>query len=426
MVGGYHNFGLDERLDFKVVGVNDAMDLQKKVVDQCKQMEPVVIPLFAVLQMNDKTIVSAEIPGIDYSQRPVFYKGSVRIKGSFVRVGESDEVMSEYEIYSYEAYRKKLEPETNIVKNVDYKLLDEQLLNTFLLNVKKYRPNISMLDNNQILELMGIFKDGQITLAGLLLFSIYPQAYFPELCVTCVVVPGDEIGNVGEDGERFIDNKKITGPISTMLEQTCDFILRNSKKKTIIDEHGKRKDKYEYPPIIIRELVLNALMHRDYSEYTINSPISVVMYNNRLEITNSGELYGRVSINELGIKRSETRNLVLATALEILDIAEHRYSGIHTIKLECEKNNLPTAVFISRRGEFKVIIKNDYNDLDLETKVLNYCKIPRTRDEIISFLDKSRYYVMSQIVIPLVESSKLKMTIPNKPKSPKQKYVVND
>lgn len=83
-------------------------------------------------------------------------------------------------------------------------------------------------------------------------------------------------------------------------------------------------------------------------------------------------------------------------------------------------------MFISRRGEFKVIIKNDYNDLNLETKVLNYCKTPRTRGEIINFLDKSRYYVMSQIVIPLVESSKLKMTIPNKPKSPKQKYVVND
>ena len=154
-----------------------------------------------------------------------------------------------------------------------------------------------MLDNNQILELMGIFKDGQITLAGLLLFSIYPQAYFPKLCVTCVVVPGEEIGNVGEDGERFIDNKKIIGPISTMLEQTCDFVLCNSKKKTIIDEHGKRKDKYEYPPIVIRELVLNALMHRDYSEYTINIPISVVMYTNRLEITNSGVMVELVLMN---------------------------------------------------------------------------------------------------------------------------------
>lgn len=81
------------------------MDLQKKIVEQCKQRE-LVRPLFTVLQIDNKTIVSAEIPGVDYSQRPVFYKGSGRIKCSFVRVGESDEVMSEYEIYSYEAYRK--------------------------------------------------------------------------------------------------------------------------------------------------------------------------------------------------------------------------------------------------------------------------------------------------------------------------------
>ncbi len=104
--GGVIIFGLDERLGFKVVGVYDVMDLQKKIVEQCKQREPVVRPLFSVLQIDNKTIVSAEIPGVDYSQRPVFYKDSGRIKCSFVRVGESDEVMSEYEIYSYEAYRK--------------------------------------------------------------------------------------------------------------------------------------------------------------------------------------------------------------------------------------------------------------------------------------------------------------------------------
>ena len=46
-----------------------------------------------------KTVVSAEIPGVDISERPVFYKGVGRIKGSYVRVGEADEPMSEYEIY---------------------------------------------------------------------------------------------------------------------------------------------------------------------------------------------------------------------------------------------------------------------------------------------------------------------------------------
>ena len=62
-------------------------------------MEPAIRPLFTVASYEGKPLVSAEIPGVDITQRPVFYKGVGRMKGSFVRVGESDEHMSEYEIY---------------------------------------------------------------------------------------------------------------------------------------------------------------------------------------------------------------------------------------------------------------------------------------------------------------------------------------
>ena len=105
--GGIIVFGIDEKDDYKIKGVYDAQDLQKKVTEQCKQMEPSVRALFTVCDIDGATVVSAEIPGVDISERPVFYKGVGRIKGSYVRVGESDEPMSEYEIYSYEAYRKK-------------------------------------------------------------------------------------------------------------------------------------------------------------------------------------------------------------------------------------------------------------------------------------------------------------------------------
>ena len=105
--GGIIIFGVDEGDNYAVKGVYDAQDLQKKVTEQCKQMEPAVRALFTVCEIDGKTVVSAEIPGVDISERPVFYKGVGRIKGSYVRVGESDEPMSEYEIYSYEAFRKK-------------------------------------------------------------------------------------------------------------------------------------------------------------------------------------------------------------------------------------------------------------------------------------------------------------------------------
>lgn len=58
--------------------------------------------------------------------------------------------------------------------------------------------------------------------------------------------------------------------------------------------------------------------------------------------------------------------------------------------------------------------------------IIDFCSIPRSRDEIVAFVGKSKNYVMSQIVAPLVEEGKLKMTLPEKPKSSKQKFVKAD
>ena len=106
--GGIIIFGIDEKQNFKEVGVYDPQDIQKKINEQCRQMEPVIRPQITVVEKNDKYFVSAEIPAADISDRPVFYRGRGRVKGSFVRVGDSDEPMTEYEVYSYEAYRKNI------------------------------------------------------------------------------------------------------------------------------------------------------------------------------------------------------------------------------------------------------------------------------------------------------------------------------
>lgn len=106
--GGVIVFGIDEGKGFEVVGVYDAQDLQKKVTEQCNQMSPCVRALFTVCEIDDKVVVSVEIPGIDVAERPCFYRGTGRLKGAYIRVGDADEPMSEYEIYSYDAFRKRI------------------------------------------------------------------------------------------------------------------------------------------------------------------------------------------------------------------------------------------------------------------------------------------------------------------------------
>ncbi len=424
--GGIIIFGVDETDKYAIKGVYDAHDLQKKITEQCKQMEPSVRALFTVCDIDGKTVVSAEIPGADISERPVFYKGVGRIKGSYVRVGESDEPMSEYEIYSYEAFRKRIRDDIRTVDNAKFTMINEKRMADYMSAVKNERRNLAdNVTENEILELMGITNDGVPTLGGLMTFSKYPQAYFPQLCITAVSLPGTEQGTVGNDGERFIDNKRITGAIPDMLEEAVEFVRKNSRTKTIIDDNGYRADKPEYPIKAVREAILNALVHRDYSVHTENVPIRIEMYRDRMEIINSGGLYGQISVDALGKVRPETRNAALANMLELLKVTENRYSGIPTMLREFANAGLPAPTFSAVHGEFRVVMKNGLfaETMPVPDSLVEFCSTPRTRSEIVSFVGKSKNYVMSQIVNPLVENGKLKMTIPNKPKSPNQKFV---
>jgi ATP-dependent DNA helicase RecG len=358
--GGVILFGLDERKGFETVGVYDPQDLQHRVAEQCKQMQPVVRPLFTVCEADGKTVVSAEIPGLDITERPVYYKGVGRIKGAFIRIGEADETMSEYEIYSFDAYRRRVRDDIRPAETAEISQLDDELLSQYLAALRKNKKNAAKLSDDDALCLMGVVRDGKPTLAGVLCFSKYPQAAFPQLCVTAVVVPGLRVGNTGPDGERFTDNSRIEGTIGEMLDDAVLFVERNMRVKTIIDANGKRADKTEYPIAAVREAVLNALMHRDYGIYTEGTPVRILMFNDRLEIRNEGGLYGKLTVDKLGRVHAETRNRTLANILEVTKVAENRYSGIPTIREEMARHGLLEPIFENRSGHFAVTLRNDY------------------------------------------------------------------
>ena len=195
--GGIILFGVDEKNDFAMVGVYDAQDLQTKVAAQCKNMEPPVRPLFTVCEQAGLTFVSAEIPGLELSLRPCFYSGKGRLKGAYVRVGDADEPMTEYEVYSYEAFRKRYEDDIRPVERATMTAIDQTALEKYLLERKQERPNLASLDSEQINELLSITREGKLTLFAVLLFGLYPQAYFPQLSILATVVEGTAVGDLG-------------------------------------------------------------------------------------------------------------------------------------------------------------------------------------------------------------------------------------
>ena len=426
--GGIIIFGISESDSFEVTGVDDVQALQKSVMEQCEQMEPAVRAVFTVAEINGKNVVSAEIPPVDVAERPCFYKGKGRIRGSYVRVGDADKPMTEYEVYSYEAYRKKYRDDIRIAERADMSSLDSTKLGEYLVKLKLHKRNLSSLDNKAILELMSITSSGKPTLAAELLFGLYPQAFFPQFSIIAVSVPGTEIGETDTDGSRFIDNQRIEGTIPEMLDSAVQFVRKNTKNRTIIDpDTGKRRDKTDYPMNSVREAVLNALVHRDYSIHTEGMPIRLCIYTDRLEISNPGGLYGRITIDSLGKVQPDTRNPVLTSALETLEITENRYSGIPTMRREMKAHGLPEPEFSSLHGEFSVCFRlqeeRTYDSHNKTADIIAFCSIPRTRNELANHLGlNSVTYAIKKYVQPLIDKGLIQLSIPDAPSSPNQKY----
>lgn len=428
--GGIILFGIDEGDDYKVCGVYDAADLQKKIMEQSQQMEPVVRPLCTVAVIEEKTVVAAEIQEIDNFQKPCYYKGGGIIKGSYIRVADGDRRMTEYEVYSYQAFKQKIQDELRTADRAYLSDIDTIRYKTFLLKIKSVKPHLSLLPNEEINRLQGFVVENKPTIASMMLFSVYPQAYFPQLCITAVSVPGTEKSMTGSVGERFIDNSRIEGSIVDMLNDALLFVRKNMKVKTIINpDTGKRNDVTEYPVIAIRELVLNALVHRDYSVHTESAPITITMFSDRIEIENPGGLYGRLTIDDLGKIAADTRNPYIAGALEVLGETENRYSGIPTVRSAMRDAGLPQPLFENNRGVFKVTLYNSAkkeveSSSGIEQQILDFCISPKSRLEIEEKFkgEITIAYLMSKYMKPLIADNKIALTKPESPKSKDQRY----
>ena len=426
--GGIILFGIDEKAGYKVCGIQNPDELEKKVVEQANEMEPVVRPLISFCEYEGKIVASAEIAEMDSVSKPCYYSGKGKSKGSYIRIGDADLPMTEYEIYSYDAFKYKTEDELRTNRRIDSSMLDNIQLDGFIAKAVSVKPNLVNMDKNTLVTLNGISdKEGNPTVCGIMLFGKYPQYLSPNLDIVAVVCSSKEYAEESLSGERFLVNKRLDGTISQMLESGLAFVQQNMKVSTVIDETGHRKDVYEYPVKAVREIILNALIHRDYSIHTENDPIRIEMYPDRLEISNPGGLYGRLTLDELGKTKADVRNPFIAAALEILDTTENRYSGIPTIYAEMKKAGLYEPKFENIRGSFKVTLYNEKKtDSQLSDKIIEFCRKPRSKEvhaREFGFDEKHPAYFVKNYIIPLIDEGKLKYTIPEKPKSKNQQIV---
>lgn len=118
---------------------------------------------------------------MDLAERPCYYKGQGRLKGAFTRIGDSDEPMTEYEIYSYEAFRKKYQDDIRTIQRAALSSLNKEKMEEYIRKLQIGKPNLSHLPEKEIYELMSIVRDGEVTLSAALLFGLYPRGIFPAI-----------------------------------------------------------------------------------------------------------------------------------------------------------------------------------------------------------------------------------------------------
>ncbi|MBO5183135.1 MAG: AAA family ATPase [Bacilli bacterium] len=413
-------------------------------------MEPAIRPDILPLEFGGKKIIAVYIDEISQNRKPCYYKPKGIKNGSYTRVGDKDELMTDYELYALQSYKEHVIEDKRPNKNASIDDLYVAELEKYINKVKVEKPNFAKNDFNKCLKLSGIIDNSEEksypTLAGTLIFGEYPQSFYPQLFIACSVIPGIELGDTGSLGERFIDNKRVEGTIEEMLEGTMNFLQRNMKTSVIINSDGKRTDRTEYPMEALREAIANALIHRDYSIQTENAYISVYMYNDRIEIINPGALYGTNRIDKLGTATTmESRNTTIVRILEEKgSVIENRHSGIPTMRREMKNYGLPEPEFYEERDSFKVIFRNNNvvhggqqnikvsgqqggQQATIEyhkNKVLEYCQEAKTAKEIKEYLNiSSRQYISTNIIRPLINEGKLDYTNKNSVNAKNQKYI---
>ena len=209
---------------------------------------------------------------------------------------EGDDSSIDYEIYSLQSYKDGIQEDLRPIKRATIEDLDKEKISNYLEKVKKDKPNFSKFSDEKILKLSGIIENstGIIypTLSGIMMFGEYPQGYLPQLFVACVVVPGTKLGDVGEMGQRFDDNKRVEGTLDEMLDQTLTFIRRNIGTKVIIDNNEVSKNDIfistdSVRPMVRKEELLELIKKsKKYNAVTIVNPI----IENIVKLNEDGEI----------------------------------------------------------------------------------------------------------------------------------------
>ena len=268
-------------------------------------------------------------------------------------------------------------------------------------------------------------------------FAKNVRHFFPEAYITCLL-------GKGADKVHILDRRDFDGGIVADIEDALSFIERNTRTAYRI-ESLRRENIPEYPMKALREAITNAVMHRDW--FFEGANVFVEIYANRVEVISPGTLPSGLKMAELG-RESIRRNPLIADLLHRIEFIEKAGTGIRRIRDEAREQGCPEPEFKIRGAFFVVVFRPDPEVRALEDQVtgevtgqvttstpqdtpqdtgtvrlLEVISGEMNRRQIQEALGlKNTKHVRKTYLLPALQAGLIEMTIPDKPRSSKQRY----
>lgn len=250
-----------------------------------------------VLLENGRIVIALTVsPGLD---KPYFDKNGViwlKAGADKRRINSKEELRRLFQ-YSSQFHADELPSKAGIDK------LDKLLFRDFL--KKQYGSDFPDAHTEQLrllrnLNLAG--SDGNLNLAGVLLFAEQPELVFPQFVTKGVRFPG-----IAVHANRYDDTEDFAGPLSRLFKDALAFVMRNMHK--VQGANGVNSPGTpEIPEQVFEELLVNALVHRDY---LVSAPIRIFIFDDRVEIISPGTLPNNLTIANIKTGNSNIRNPIL-------------------------------------------------------------------------------------------------------------------
>lgn len=355
--GGHLLLGVERDPDdlfgtsYRVVGVADPDKLQSELASQCASMlNRPVRPRISVEPLRGKTVVVVFVPEAAAAEKPVFLSRLGLPRGAYRRVGSTDQEGSEDDLVALYAGHQVDTFDGAVLPDTDLSDIDPAAVQEYRRLRERANPSAEELtwSDEELLRSLGAAeRQGDAlrpTVAGLLLFGTGPalRRCFPMMRIDYIRVPGRQWV---EDPEHRFDTLDIRAPLLVAIRR-AEGAVRDELMQSFSLPEGAlaREDEPALPLRVIREAIVNAVMHRSYR---IHGAIQIIRYANRLEVRNPG--HSIKAEEQLGEPGSETRNPRIAAVLHEVNVAETKGSGIRAMRELMQAHDLLPPTFESTR-----------------------------------------------------------------------------